>query len=312
MTKKLTYLVTGGAGFIGSNIAAKLISLDQKVRVIDNFATGRRENIEPLLSGVTFIEGDINDVAAARGAMEGADIVLHLAAIPSVQRSVDDPVASNHANVSGTLNLLNLAKELKVRRFVYSASSSAYGDTPTLPKKESMQPNPLSPYAISKYVGELYCKTFFNLFGLETISLRYFNVFGPKQDPNSHYAAVIPKFITALLGDEVPVIFGDGEQTRDFSFIDNVVHANLLAASCGRTQGEVVNIACGERYSLNQLFSMLCDLTGRKSRPRYEPARLGDVRDSLADISSAKEIINYEPVVFFREGLERTVAWYRG
>lgn len=312
MKKRTTYLVTGGAGFIGSNVAAKLVSMDNAVRIIDNFATGRRENIQGILPDVTLVEGDINDPEAVGEAMEGADIVLHLAAIPSVQRSVDDPILSNHANVSGTLNLLNTARKRKVRRFVYSASSSAYGDTPVLPKVETMQANPRSPYAITKFVGELYCKTFCDLFGLETISLRYFNVFGPRQDPESHYAAVIPKFITALLAGGAPVIYGDGEQTRDFSYIDNVVHANLLAASCGRTAGEVVNIACGERYSLNRLFDMVRDMVGADVSPRYEPARLGDVRDSLADISKAKDVIGYEPVVYFREGLERTVKWYRG
>ncbi|MBN2078875.1 MAG: SDR family oxidoreductase [Spirochaetes bacterium] len=311
MTKKKLFLVTGGAGFIGSNVVEKLVSIGHRVRVIDNFATGRRENIEPLMSSITFLEDDINNRNAVKDIMDGVDVVIHTAAIPSVQRSVEDPTLSNHANVSGTLNLLNIARELKVKRFVYSASSSAYGDTPVLPKVETMQPNPKSPYATSKYVGELYCRNFYDLFGLETISLRYFNVFGPRQDPASHYAAVIPKFIMELLRGDEPIIYGDGEQTRDFTYIENVIRANILASESPVVRGESINIACGENCSLNKLLDILQKIIGTNIKPRFKDMRLGDVRDSLADITLARKLIGYEPVVYLKEGLEHAVEWYR-
>lgn len=306
-------LVTGGAGFIGSNLADALLKAGHQVRVLDNFSTGKRENLvfEEAYPFLEAIEGDICDLITCHKALEGIEYVFHQAALPSVQRSVEDPMSSNQVNVGGTLNILIAARDAGVRRVIYAASSSAYGDTPTLPKKEEMVPNPLSPYALQKFIGEQYCRLFFQLYGLETISLRYFNIFGPKQDPNSIYSAVIPMFIDALISGRAPVIFGDGEQSRDFTYIDNVVHANLLAMNAERTQGDVVNVACGRRVSLNQLLKILQDIIGSHVSPLYEEPRQGDVRHSLADIKKGKAILNYDPRVGIEEGLRKTVEYFK-
>jgi len=306
-------LVTGGAGFIGSNLTEALLKMGHQVRVLDDFSTGKKENLAyneayPFLE---LVEGDIRDVTTCQKAMEGIEYVFHQAALPSVQRSVEDPLTSNAVNTGGTLNLLVAARDAGVRRLIYAASSSAYGDTPTLPKHEEMVPSPLSPYALQKFTGEVYGRLFFELYGLETISLRYFNIFGPKQDPNSIYSAVIPRFIDALVSGRPPVIYGDGEQSRDFTYIDNVVHANLLAMNTERTQGEVVNVACGRRVSLNQLVKILQDIIGSHVSPRYEGARQGDVRHSLADIKRVKTLLNYDPKVGIEEGLRRTVEYFK-
>lgn len=308
-----TVLVTGGAGFIGSNLTEALLRAGHLVRVLDNFSTGKKENLifEEAYPFLDVVEGDICDLKTCRRATEGIEYVFHQAALPSVQRSVEDPVGSNEANVEGTLNILIAARDAGARRVIYAASSSAYGDTPTLPKKEEMIPNPLSPYALQKFIGEQYCRLFFQLYGLETISLRYFNIFGPKQDPNSIYSAVIPRFISALLSGRSPIIYGDGEQSRDFTYIENVVDANLLAMSTERTQGEVVNVACGRRVSLNQLLKILQDIIGSHIPPIYEEPRKGDVRHSLADIGRAREVLNYSPRVGIEEGLRRTVAFLK-
>jgi nucleoside-diphosphate-sugar epimerase len=309
------HLVTGGAGFIGSNLVQALLADGKKVRVLDNFLTGKRGNLAGLSEtyGDAFelVEGDLRNLEATRRAVEGAAYVLHQGALPSVPRSVADPVLSNEINVGGTLNLLVAARDAGVKRVVYAASSSAYGDTPELPKRESMATNPKSPYAAQKLAGEQYMRIFHEVYGVETISLRYFNVFGPKQDPESTYAAVIPRFITAVLSGAPPTIYGDGLQTRDFSYIDNVVRANILACDAPREAcGRVINIACGERVSLLAILEVLYELADRRLSPRFEPARAGDVRDSLADISLAKELLGYEPVVPFPEGLSRTFTYF--
>jgi len=304
-----THLVTGGAGFIGSSIAEALLAKGERVRVLDDFSSGRRQNLEELPGAVELVEGSIVDGATVARAMKGVEVVFHEAAIPSVVRSVEDPQSTMQAGIQGTTVVLDLAHEAGVRRVVFAASSAAYGDTPTLPKVETMRPEPLSPYAVSKLACEHLMRVFAQLHGLETVSLRYFNVFGPRQDPKSEYAAVIPKFITAFLLRTRPVIYGDGEQTRDFCYIDNVVNANLLAAAGSRKlRGEVVNIACGERTSLNQLVSYIGELAGFRQEPEYRPRRAGDVRDSLADIRAARELLEYEPTVDVRAGLERTFA----
>ncbi|MBX3262416.1 MAG: SDR family oxidoreductase [Labilithrix sp.] len=306
------YLVTGGAGFIGSSIAEKLLASGERVRVLDDFSTGRRSNVEGLKGEVEIVEGSIVDAALVERAMKGVEVVFHEAAIPSVARSVDEPQASMLANVQGTTVVLDAARRAKVRRLVFAASSSAYGDTPTLPKVETMTPAPLSPYAISKLTGEQLLKVFSALYGIETLSLRYFNVFGPRQDPNSQYAAVIPNFIKAAMAKTRPTVFGDGEQTRDFCFIDNTVDANLLAASTkNKLTGQVVNIACGERISLNTLLEHVGAEAGHQLDPIYEPTRAGDVRDSLASIDAARALIGYEPKVDVREGLKRTYAAFK-
>jgi len=305
------YLVTGGAGFIGSNIAEQLLARGEEVRILDNFSTGSHENIEHL-EGADVFETDLCQLDAVREAVQGADYVLHHAAIPSVPRSVADPAATNRSNTDGTLNLLLASRDAGVKRVVFAASSSAYGNQPALPKAESQLPDPLSPYAVTKLAGEYYCKVFHEVYGLETISLRYFNVFGPRQDPASQYAAVIPIFITSMLKGERPTIFGDGEQSRDFSYIENVVHANVLAATTpGAGNGRAVNVACGERQTLNELVQMLNELLGTQIAPRYADPRPGDVRHSHADISLARALLGYEPCVRFREGLRRTVEWYK-
>ena len=306
------HLVTGGAGFIGSSIAEALLAKGEKVRILDDFSTGRRSNIESLKGNVELVEGSIVDPAIVARVMDGVEIVFHEAAIPSVARSVDDPATSIRVGVDGTTNVLLAARHAKVRRVVFAASSSAYGDTPTLPKVETMKPAPLSPYAISKLTAEQLMTVFASLYGMETVSLRYFNVFGPRQDPTSQYAAVIPNFIKAALGKTRPVVFGDGEQTRDFCFIDNTVEANLLAASTpNRLSGEVVNIACGERISLNKLLEYIGDEAGAPLAPIYEPTRPGDVRDSLASIEAAHKLLGYTPRIKVREGLAKTFAAFK-
>ncbi len=305
--------MTGGAGFIGSNLTEALLKKGCAVRVLDNFSTGRRENLafdknDPSLE---IFEGDIRDLSTCQEAIKKIDYVFHQAALPSVQRSVEDPEASNAINVGGTLNILLAAREEGVRRVIYASSSSIYGDTPTLPKHEEMNPNPLSPYALQKYVGEQYCRLFHQLYGLDTVSLRYFNIFGPKQDPNSVYSAVIPKFIDTLLLKHPPTIFGDGEQSRDFTYIENVVQANLLAMSAACLHGEAMNIACGKRTSLNQLLSILKEILGSAQSPIYEEPRKGDVKHSLADIRRANEVINYSPTVGIEIGLKKTVDFFK-
>jgi nucleoside-diphosphate-sugar epimerase len=304
------FLVTGGAGFIGSTIARALVSRGDRVRVFDSFLTGRPGNLADL-PDVELVEGDVRDPEALRSAMVGVDRVMHQAALPSVARSLRDPVASNDSNVSGTLNVLLAARDLGVRRVVYASSSSVYGNTPTLPKVETMTPSPLSPYAVTKLAGEHYCTVFHQLFGVEAVSLRYFNVFGPRQDPTSDYAAVIPLFIAAMGRGERPLVHGDGTQSRDFTFVDNVVRANLLAAEADGVGGEVFNVACGQRYTLLDLVEQLNRILGTRLEPRFDAARPGDVKHSLADIGKAERLLGYDPVVSFEEGLERTAAWLR-
>jgi UDP-glucose 4-epimerase len=305
------FLVTGGAGFIGSNICKKLISQGCFVRVIDNLLTGKKGNLAGIIDKIEFIEADMGNPDVARSSMKGIDVVLHEGALPSVPRSVDDPAATHRHCVDATFTLLLAARDAKVKRFVYAASSSAYGDTPTLPKVETMPVNPLSPYAAAKLVGEYYCSVFYKVFGLETISLRYFNVFGPNQDPTSQYAAAIPAFVTAILKDKPPTIYGDGEQSRDFTYVDNVVEANLLAARVKHTKGEVVNTACGEAVTVNEIIKMINETVGKSIKPVYEPSRPGDVKHSLADITVAKKLLGFKPVVPFKEGLKKAIAWYR-
>jgi UDP-glucose 4-epimerase len=305
------FLVTGGAGFIGSHICEALLRRGERVRVLDNLSTGRRANLAHLKDQVDFVEVDLSDDEATRRAMEGASVVFHQAAIPSVPRSVEDPRLNHAANVNGTFNVLMAAREAGVRRVVYAASSSADGETERLPKTEDMPPSPLSPYAAAKLFGEYYCQVFTRVYGLETVALRYFNVFGPRQDPSSPYSGVISKFVTALLAGERPVIYGDGEQSRDFTYIDNVVEANLRAAEAPGVSGEVIDVAIGERITLNRLLEELQRVIGTRLEPRYEEKRAGDVRHSLADITLARKLLGYEPTVSFAEGLERTVAWYR-
>ena len=304
------YLITGGAGFIGSNIVQALLERGQTVRVLDNFATGRRENLAEFENRIELIEGDIRDLALAERAVEDVDYVLHQAALGSVPRSVQDPLTSNAVNVNGTLNLLWAAKKAGVKRFVTASSSSVYGNTPQLPKAESMLLNPISPYAVSKLACERYTLSFHAVYGLPTVALRYFNVFGPKQDPTSQYAAVIPRFITALKHGRSPVVYGDGEQSRDFTYIDNVVQANLSACTATAAVGYAMNIACGERYSLNTLLQLLAEIMGKNVPAVYEPERSGDVKHSLASIERAQHLLNFSPLVNFREGLKRTVAWF--
>lgn len=307
-----TYLVTGAAGFIGRSIASELLARGKRVRGIDNFVTGKRENLRGL-EAMDFIEADINDAAAVAKACRGVECIFHEAAIPSVPRSIEDPVTSNHASVSGTVQLLVAAKNAKVRRVVYAGSSSVYGNTPTLPKSEQMQPSPISPYAVAKLASELYMQSFTRVYGLETVTIRYFNVFGPCQDPTSQYSGVLAVFTLKMLAGETPTIYGDGEQSRDFTFIQNVVHANLLAseAPAERVSGKVFNVATGNRITLNQTVEMLRHATGYCGEVRYAADRSGDVKHSLADISRAKECFGYEPLVDFPEGIERTVAWYK-
>ena len=305
------FLVTGGAGFIGSNICGKLTSQGCFVRVIDNLLTGKKSNLAGIIDNIEFIEADMGDENAARSAMKDIDVVLHQGALPSVPRSVDDPAATHKHCVDATFTLLLAARDAGIKRFVYASSSSAYGDTPTLPKVETMPTSPLSPYAVGKLVGEYYAKVFYEVFGLETISLRYFNVFGPNQDPTSQYAAAIPAFVTAILKDEPPTVYGDGEQSRDFSYIDNVVEANLLAARAEKTCGEVLNIACGQAVTVNEVIDCINELLGKNIKPTYTASRPGDVKHSLADITLAQKTIDFKPIVLFKQGLELAIDWYR-
>jgi nucleoside-diphosphate-sugar epimerase len=305
-------LVTGGAGFIGSNLADELIRQGAKVRIIDNFVTGNRENLEEISGDFDFIEGDLNDDAALAPAIANVDIVFHEAALPSVPRSVDNPRETHQACVNATFNLLVNAKESGVRRVIYAASSSAYGDQPTLPKVETMNPDPLSPYAAAKLMGEYYCRVFSQVYGLETLSLRYFNVFGPRQDPSSTYSGVISRFIDALMKNDTPVIYGDGEQSRDFTYIANVVDANIRAAQTSSGIGEVMNVANGERVSLNELLATVKKITGKNDvTAEYLPERKGDVKHSQADNVRAVEWLGYEKIVGLEEGLRNTIAWWK-
>jgi nucleoside-diphosphate-sugar epimerase len=307
------YLITGIGGFIGSSLARELLQRGEQVRGVDNFSTGRRENLTQILGHIDLREADLLDLDAMKGACAGVDYVLHQAAIPSVPKSVLDPLGSNRANVDGTLNLLVAARDAKVKRVVYAASSSAYGDTPTLPKHEAMTPDPISPYAVAKLASERYMISFYRCYGLETVALRYFNIFGPRQDPSSPYSGVLAKFITMMLGGKQPTIFGDGEQSRDFTYIDNAVEANLLAckASAAQAAGKVFNVATGRRISLNETFKLLQNLTSYSGSPIYGDERGGDIKHSLADISSAETNLGYKPKVNFEDGLKRTVDWYR-
>lgn len=306
------FLVTGGAGFIGSNICRQLVKEGCFVRVIDNLITGKKSNIADILDKIEFIQADMGDLDVARKAMKNIDVVLHQGAVPSVPRSVDDPQTTHQHCVNATFTLLLAARDAGIKRFVYAASSSAYGDSPTLPKIETMITQPKSPYAAAKLFGEYYASVFYEVYGLDTISLRYFNVFGPYQDPTSQYAAAIPAFVTAILKGKRPIVYGDGTQSRDFTYVDNVVHANLLAARAkNKTAGAVVNIACGQRITVNEIIDLINQITGNSIAPIYEPPRPGDVKHSLADIQKAKQLIGYQPIVDFRTGLEKAIDWYR-
>lgn len=305
-------LVTGGAGFIGSHIAAGLVAEGARVRIVDDLSTGYRENLEEIGGGIDFVEGSLADENVLKRALRDVELVFHQAAIPSVPRSVEDPRLTHVACVDSTFSLLLAARDMGVRRLIYAGSSSAYGNQEKLPKSEDMLPDPLSPYAVAKLVGEYYCQAFTKVYGLETITLRYFNVFGPRQDPSSQYSGVISRFVSALLKGEQPIIYGDGEHSRDFSYIDNVVSANLKAAEATTGLGQVINIANGERVSLNQLLEELISLTGRTGvTADFQPPRAGDVKHSLADISRARELLGYKPLVDLRTGLERTISWWK-
>jgi len=307
----MRYLVTGGAGFIGSNTVDELVRRGHGVVVLDDLSSGKEDNLAEVRSKITFMKGSITDIEAVQKAMVQADYVIHLAARTSVPRSVKDPVDTNRINVDGTLNVLVAARDNKVKRIVFAASSSAYGDTPTLPKSEDMQPVPISPYGVSKYVGELYAQTFGRCYGLENVCLRYFNIFGPRQDPDSPYSGVLSRFSAAFLDSTPPVVFGDGEQTRDFTYVDNAVLANILACEAPSASGRSFNVGTGHAVSLNQVLQMLQKASGKTLETKYEPSREGDIRDSLADIRLAREFLGYEPAVLFEEGLERTYAWYQ-
>jgi UDP-glucose 4-epimerase len=305
-------LITGGGGFIGSHLVERLLHDGHDVRVLDNFATGRRENLVDFGDHIEIVEGDVQSYERAHTAVRGCEVVFHQAALPSVPRSVQDPLTSNAVNVIGTLNILLAARDSGVRRVVYASSSSVYGANPTLPKDESLSTQPISPYAVAKLAGEGYCRSFTEVYDLETVALRYFNVFGRRQDPLSQYAAVVPRFITMLLDGQTPTIFGDGEQSRDFTAVENVVHANLLAAEAPAEQvvGLAMNAACGDRFTLNQLFEAIREIVGSDVRPVYAPPRIGDVRHSQADISLARERLGYEPTTSLQEGLQRCVDFY--
>jgi len=309
----MRYLVTGGAGFIGSNTVDELVRRGHGVVVLDDLSGGKEENLADVRNKITFMKGSITELETVQKAMQQADYVIHLAARTSVPRSVKDPLETNRINVEGTLNVLVAARDNKVRRVVFAASSSAYGETPTLPKTESMQPVPISPYGVSKYVGELYAQAFGKCYGMENVSLRYFNIFGPRQNPFSAYGAAIPKFVSAILRGESPVVFGDGRQSRDFTYVDNAVAANLLAASAPakRVSGQVFNVACGRNATLLDVIGEVNRLLGTRIRPKFAPPRAGDVRHSKADISKAKRLLGYRASVSLREGLERTIAWLR-
>lgn len=304
------YLVTGGAGFIGSNLVEELLRRGETVRVLDNFSTGQRRNLRLIQDQIEVIEGDIRSYHIVQEAVEDVDYVLHQAALPSVPRSVRDPITSNEVNIQGTLNVLQAARKAGVRRLVYASSSSVYGDSPELPKHEAMCTNPLSPYAIAKLAGEQYCRAFWNLYQFETVALRYFNVFGPRQDPNSQYSAVIPKFIRALLGEDQITIHGDGVQSRDFTYIDNVVQANLKACLAKDAAGKAFNVAVGERHTILELLKQLTAISGRDPKLTFVDSRPGDIPHSLAEIGHAGQFLGYEPLVNFNEGLRRTFEWY--
>ena len=305
------FLVTGGAGFIGSNICRKLISQGCFVRVLDNLLTGKKANLADIIDKIEFIEADMGNETTARSAVKDIDVILHQGALPSVPRSVADPAATHKHCLDATFTLLLAARDAGIKRFVYATSSSIYGDDPTLPKVETMLPCPLSPYAAAKLAGEHYCSVFYKVFDLETICLRYFNVFGPYQDPTSQYAAAIPAFATAILKDQPPTIFGDGQQSRDFTHVDNIVEANLLAARAEHTAGDVLNIACGQAVTVNETIDTINELTGKNIKPIYTNPQAGDVKHSLANIRLAKKTIGYKPTVSFNEGLRRTIHWYR-
>jgi UDP-glucose 4-epimerase len=308
----MDYLITGGAGFIGSNIAEYLVGQRRSVRIFDNFSSGKRANVQSFADQAEIIEGDLRDPKSIQQGVKDVHYALHLGAIPSVPRSVENPQATNEANITGTVNLLVAARDAGVKRVVFTSSSSVYGDTPTLPKREDMPPSPLSPYAIQKITGEYYASVFWRLYGLETVSLRYFNVFGPRQDPQSQYAAVIPRFITAILRNQSPVIFGDGSQTRDFSHVENVIQANVLACEAPKEAlGQAFNIACGGRISLLDLVATVNKILGKNVKPQLDPARPGDILHSQADIAKAKKFLGWNPVVSFPEGIAKTVAWYQ-
>ncbi len=303
-------LVTGGAGFIGSHLVHRLIERGDRVRVLDNFSSGKRENLAPVIEDIDLIEGDIADAETCVRACDGISVVFHEAARPSVPSSVADPAASHRSNANGTFNMLMAARDAGVKRLIYAASSSAYGESPTLPKVESMRNEPLSPYAVQKLMGEQYCTVFAECYGLQTLSIRYFNVFGPRQDPASQYAAAIPAFVTAILKGEPPTVYGDGEQTRDFTHIDNVVKANFLAADVAETRGQVINVACGEHVTVNEIIAKINELTGRDVQPVYVDPRPGDIKHSWADIRLSEEVIGFTPVVSFADGLTRAIEWY--
>jgi nucleoside-diphosphate-sugar epimerase len=304
------FLITGGAGFIGSHITEELVKQNQKVRVLDNFSSGKRDNLSHLLDKIELVEGDIRDMWTVFDAVDGVDFIVHEAALTSIQRSIDNPLTTNEVNISGTLNVLKAAMDKKVKRVVFASSSSVYGNTPKQPKVETMTPHPISPYAISKLAGEEYCLSFYKLYGLETVCLRYFNVFGPRQEPNSHYSAVIPKFISYFLEGRSPVVYGDGEQSRDFTFVSNVVEATLLACLKPEAAGRILNIATGFSHPLNQFIEILTQLTGNHVKPVYTKDRPGDVRDSKADIALAQKILSYQPKVDFQKGLKETVEYF--
>lgn len=306
------YLITGGAGFIGANIAKHLVAKGKRVRVLDDLSTGRLSNLESIINEIEFIKGDINDSPLLKECMHGVRYVLHQAALPSVPKSIANPIASNRAIVDGTLNVLIEARDAGIKRVVLASSSSVYGNNPTLPKREDMELAPLSPYAVAKYAVEMYARVFARLYHLETVSLRYFNVFGPLQDPSSEYAAVIPKFITRMLNGAEPVIFGDGKQSRDFTYVDNAVEANLLACHSPQVgEGEAINVACGECFSLNQLVQMLNNLLGTGIKPKYTEPRPGDIKHSLADITRAKRLLGYKGKVTMAEGLSKTIDYFK-
>jgi nucleoside-diphosphate-sugar epimerase len=305
------FLVTGGAGFIGSNICKRLVSQGCFVRVVDNLITGKKINLAGVIDKIEFVQADMGDSEVAQSAMKDIDVVLHQGALPSVPVSIDNPAATHKHCVDATFTLLLAARDAGIKRFVYAASSSAYGDALASPKVETMPVSPLSPYAVAKLVGEYYCSVFYKIFDLETISLRYFNVFGPNQDPTSQYAAAIPAFVTAILKDEPPTIYGDGEQSRDFTYVDNVVDANLMAARAERTKGEVINIACGQAVTVNEIIDMINSLLGKNVKPKYTDPRPGDVKHSLADITAAEKLIGFKPAVSFHDGLQKAIDWYR-
>jgi len=308
----MKYLVTGGSGFIGSNLIRKLLEMNEDVRILDNFATGKRENILPYIDNphLTVIEGDLRSFHIVRTAVKGVDYILHQGALPSVPRSINDPITTNDVNILGTLNILEAAKEFGIKRVICASSSSIYGNSETLPKVETMPVNPMSPYALTKYAQERYCQIYYNLYGLETVALRYFNVFGPNQDPTSQYSAVIPKFIKLMSKDKEPIIYGNGTQSRDFTYVDNVVYANLLACNAEKVAGEVINIACGKSYTLLELVKMINEILGKNIEPRFAPERPGDVKHSWAGIDKAKELLDYEVKVAFKEGLAKTIKFY--